>query len=191
MKLYTVRHGETEWNVVNRICGRSDIPLTEAGVAQARETAKDFKGTHIDLVLVSPLLRARQTADEICKELGLSYETDERLLEQDYGIYEGGYRFAEEYLRCKQNFFYNFKTGESTAQLAHRIFGLVDELKEKYADKSVLLVCHGGVCRMVHMYFHYLDNEAFLLYRIPNAGMHVYDTEALELQEEKRNETEL
>ena len=191
MKLYTVRHGETEWNVVNRVCGRSDIPLTEVGVEQAEETAKKLKGTHIDLVLVSPMLRARQTADVLCTELGLSYETDARLLEQDYGIYEGGYRFDEEYLRCKRNFFYNFETGESTAQLTHRGFGLLDELKEKYADKSVLLVCHGGVCRMAHMYFRYLDNEAFWLYRIPNAGIHVYDTELLERQEEKRNETEL
>ena len=180
MKLYTVRHGETEWNVVNRVCGRSDIPLTEVGVKQAGETAKNLKESHIDFVLVSPMLRARQTADVICAELGLSYEEDVRLLEQDYGIYEGGYRFDEEYLRCKRNFFYNFETGESTAQLAHRVFGFLDELKEKYADKSVLLVCHGGVCRMVHMYFHYLDNEAFWLYRIPNAGVHAYDTELLE-----------
>ena len=62
MKLYTVRHGETEWNIVNRICGRTDIPLTENGVEQAKETAENLKGTHIDLVLVSPMLRARQTA---------------------------------------------------------------------------------------------------------------------------------
>ena len=82
-------------------------------------------------------------------------------------------------------------SGESTAQLAHRVFGLVDELKEKYADKSVLLVCHGGVCRMVHMYFHYLDNEGFNAYRIPNAGVHFYDTQALGAQEEKNHETQL
>ena len=191
MKLYTVRHGETEWNIVNRICGRTDIPLTENGVEQAKETAENLKGTHIDLVLVSPMLRARQTADVICQTLGLTYETDARLLEQDYGIYEGGHRFAPEYLACKRNVFYNFETGESTAQLAHRVFGLVDELKEKYADKSVLLVCHGGVCRMVHMYFHYLDNEGFNAYRIPNAGVHFYDTQALGAQEEKNHETQL
>lgn len=187
MKLYTVRHGETEWNIVNRICGRTDIPLTENGVEQAKETAEKLKGTHIDLVLVSPMQRARQTADVICQALGLTYETDARLLEQDYGIYEGGHRFAPEYLACKRNFFYSFETGESTAQLAHRVFGLVDELKEKYPDKSVLLVCHGGVCRMVHMYFHYLDNEGFNAYRIPNAGVHFYDTQAFEAQEEKES----
>ena len=179
MKLYTVRHGETEWNVVNRICGRTDIGLTELGYAQAAETAAKLKGTHIDRVIVSPLLRARQTADVICRELELSYTLDARLMEQDYGIYEGGYRFDGEYLRCKRNFFYGFETGESTVQLAHRIFTLVDELKEKYPAESVLLVCHGGVCRMVHMYFHYLDNEDFIHYRIPNAGVHFYDTEAL------------
>ncbi len=185
MKLYTVRHGETQWNVENRICGRTDLPLTDKGVRQAEETAANLKGIHIDLVLASPSLRARQTADVICGALGLSYERDSRLMEQDYGIYEGGHRFAEEYLACKRNFFYNFETGESTAQLAHRVFGLVDELKEKYAGKSVLLVCHGGVCRMVHMYFHYLDNEGFNAYRIPNAGVHFYDTEVMSVQEER------
>lgn len=72
-ELYFVRHGQTVWNVENKICGATDSPLTEKGHEQARETGRILKETidkgqiHIDQILTSPLSRAKDTADEIGK----------------------------------------------------------------------------------------------------------------------------
>ena len=62
MKFYVTRHGQTAWNRENLVCGITDLPLDETGREQARQTAQKLKDTHLDRVIVSPLLRARQTA---------------------------------------------------------------------------------------------------------------------------------
>ena len=59
MKLYIARHGQTLWNVENRVSGRTDIPLTEVGLAQAKLLADSAVGKGIEVILASPLLRAR------------------------------------------------------------------------------------------------------------------------------------
>ena len=65
MRFYVTRHGQTAWNRENIVCGITDLPLDETGVEQARQTAQRLKDTPIDRVIVSPLLRARQTAELI------------------------------------------------------------------------------------------------------------------------------
>ena len=65
MKLYIVRHGETDWNKARKIQGRSDIPLNEFGRHLARETAKGLADVHFDLCFTSPLSRAKETAQII------------------------------------------------------------------------------------------------------------------------------
>ena len=60
--IYVVRHGETEWNAINKVLGRTDIPLNVNGMNQAQELARSMKDLKIDTFLCSPLLRTRQTA---------------------------------------------------------------------------------------------------------------------------------
>ena len=88
MKLYVTRHGQTAWNRENIVCGVTDLPLDETGMEQARETARKLKDTPIDRVIVSPLLRARQTAALICEGRDLPVMIDPRIKEQNYGVYE-------------------------------------------------------------------------------------------------------
>jgi broad specificity phosphatase PhoE len=85
-ELWLVRHGETEWSRDGRHTSHSDIPLTDKGVQVARELAGRLAGTAFDLVLTSPRERARRTA-----ELAgfTDVDTDEDLVEWDYGDYEG------------------------------------------------------------------------------------------------------
>ncbi|MBQ6388608.1 MAG: histidine phosphatase family protein [Mogibacterium sp.] len=87
--LYIIRHGQTELNTKMLMQGRSDHPLNETGLAQAREAAERFAGmdASIDKVYSSPLIRARQTAEIIAPDAELSI--DDRLIEMDYGPYEG------------------------------------------------------------------------------------------------------
>ena len=87
--LYIIRHGKTEMNAKMLMQGRSDHPLNEAGIAQAEEAAERFAqmGVKIDRVYTSPLRRALQTAEKIAPDAEIT--VDERLIEMDYGPYEG------------------------------------------------------------------------------------------------------
>lgn len=175
MKLYVARHGETEWNAQDKICGRTDIPLTERGMEQAKQLADKMAGAGIDVIIASPMIRAQQTAAAVSKATRIPVLTDERLIEQNFGIYEGMDRRTPEFLANKRQFAYRYPGGESMMDVAYRVYGLIEELKRKYPDKNVLLVCHGGVCRIVRTYFEDMTNEEFFLYSEENATARAYE----------------
>ena len=85
--IFIIRHGQTDLNSRNVLQGRSDHPLNETGLRQAREAAGRLSGVRFDLSFSSPLRRAVQTAREIAPYL--EPETDDRLIEMEYGPYEG------------------------------------------------------------------------------------------------------
>lgn len=85
MVIWLIRHGETEWSISGRHTGRTDLPLTAAGLARAATLAPRVAGIDAGLVLASPLQRARDTAEAA----GLAPELDDDLVEWDYGAWEG------------------------------------------------------------------------------------------------------
>lgn len=85
--IYIIRHGQTELNNKKALQGRSDHPLNDTGIAQAQEAAAMLQGIKFDAVYSSPLIRAVQTAKILAPEL--EPIIDERLIEMDYGPYEG------------------------------------------------------------------------------------------------------
>lgn len=175
MKLYIARHGETQWNVDNRVSGRTDVPLTQQGLEQARLLAESAKGKGIEVILCSPLLRARQTAKAVSDAIGVPVQLDERLIELDFGIFEGGSRFDPEFQRVRAQLSMRYPGGESAFDLAKRVYGLLEDVKREYADQTVLLVCHGGVCRMVRSYFVDMTNVEYGSYFAPNAELVEYE----------------
>ena len=104
--IYFVRHGQSLWNVANKICGATDIDLTEKGHEQAIETGKIIKegGYRIDEILCSPLLRAANTAKHISEIIGVPCRVEMALKEQNFGKYEGTPRDNEEFKAAKQEF---------------------------------------------------------------------------------------
>ena len=174
MKLYVARHGQTLWNLEDKVCGRTDIPLTRLGQEQAQLLAQRTKELKIDLIISSPMLRARQTAAPAAAMHGLEILTDDRLIEQNYGIYEGVSRFDNGFLGNKRHFAYRYPGGESMMDVAYRVYSLLQEIKEKYAGKNVLLVCHGGVCRVIRTYFEDMTNEEYFHYSEGNAAVREY-----------------
>jgi probable phosphoglycerate mutase len=84
-----VRHGQTERSAKSAYSGRLDVPLTQTGREQARRVAQQLAGARIDAVVTSPLVRARDTAQAIADAAGLPLTVDERLIEVDYGPFEG------------------------------------------------------------------------------------------------------
>ncbi len=177
MKLYVVRHGETDWNLTGKICGRTDLPLNERGQVQAEEMAAGLVDKGIDLIVASPMLRARQTAAAAARTTGAPVVTDERLIEQDYGIYEGTDHLAPAFLENKGQFACRYPGGESMMDLAARLYPLLRELPERYPGKTVLLVCHGGVCRVIRTFFQDMDNETFRRYMTVNCQLDTYEIE--------------
>lgn len=175
MKLYVARHGETEWNALNKICGRTDIPLTERGLEQAKLLAANMTDKQLDVIIASPMIRAQQTAAAVSEVIDVPVLTDERLIEQNFGDFEGLDRGTPEYLANKRQFAYRYPGGESQMDVAYRVYGLIEELKGKYPDKNVLLVCHGGVCRSVRTYFVDMTNDEYFLYSEENAASKVYE----------------
>lgn len=175
MKLYVARHGQTEWNALNKVCGSTNLTLTELGKQQAKQLAEKVKNLDIDVIIASPMIRAQQTAEAISLATGISVLTDERLREHDYGSFEGFDRSNEEYWAQKYQFAVKFPQGESVLQLAQRVYNVLEDVKNTYCDKTVLLVCHGGVSRMIKTYFEDMNNDEFFHYSPENAFVASYE----------------
>ena len=174
MKLYVARHGQTQWNAENKVCGRTDQPLTAVGVAQAEALAERVAGLGIDLILTSPLQRAHTMAQILADRCGAQLQVDQRLVEQNYGIFEGVDRQDPGFLANKRQFAVRYPGGESMMDLAGRIYPLLQEIKEKYPEKSVLLACHGGVCRVIRTFFVPMTNDEYFAYSPENCSLECY-----------------
>ena len=169
-KVYFVRHGESQWNVEDKICGVTDSPLTEKGRQQAVATGRAILdlGIHADMILHSPLRRASETAGQISEITGIPLREEPRLIEQAFGIWEGtSPRNSEDFFRAKLNFINSFGTGESMFRVAQRIYNLLDELRMD--DHTYILVAHNGIARFVKSYFQDMTNEDFAKFGIHNA----------------------
>ena len=179
---YFVRHGQTVWNVENKICGATDSPLTELGREQARKTGQmlrkkiDHGEIHIDEIMTSPLSRAFDTAVEISHVIGVPVRIEPRLVEQNFGRWEGTARDGSEFARAKENFADSYGGGESMMKTAQRIYNLIDDI-EKEPEKTYLLVAHNGISRMIESYFRDMRNEEFAAFGIKNAEVREYKFE--------------
>ena len=89
VKLYIIRHGQTDWNVAGRIQGRQDIPLNAQGRLQARALAEGMSERPVTAVYSSPQIRALETAKAIAEPLKLTVELLPQLMEISYGTWEG------------------------------------------------------------------------------------------------------
>ena len=173
---YYTRHGQTVWNVANKICGSTDVELTELGHKQAIELGEMIKKENIkiDEIIYSPLIRARDTALHISEITGISARKEERLMEQNFGKYEGTPRDGLEFAKAKENFVNSFEGGESMLKCAHRIYSLLEDIK-KEPQKVFLLVAHNGIIRMVESYFHDMTNEEFAACKMKNCELRRYE----------------
>ena len=174
---YFVRHGQTIWNVENKICGATDIELTDMGRQQALELGREILGQnlHIDEILYSPLIRAAETARLISEMTGIPMRMELRLKEQNFGKYEATARDGAEFRRAKSDFICNYGGGESMLRLCQRIYNLLDDIKKESEYKTYLLVAHNGIARAVQSYFYEMTNEEFAAFGMKNCEIRRYD----------------
>jgi len=174
-KLYFVRHGQTIWNVENKICGASDIALTLKGHEQAVATGELIRDEQItaDEILYSPLIRARDTAMHISELTGIPARVENRLIEQNFGKYESTQRDGHEFKESKKQFANNYCGGESMLKLGQRIYNLLDDIKA--SDRTYILVAHNGIARMVQSYFYDMTNEEYASFGVANCSITKYE----------------
>lgn len=152
MKLYFARHGDTDANmdtIPNSVSGEVDEPLNTLGVAQANDLAEELRGVRFDAIISSPLKRAHKTAEIVNRFQKLPIEVDAEWRERDIGKYVGPEAWNDMF-----DFEKNIEREnvESLTDFLKRIYDAADDLKQKYKDKTVLIVAHGGVHHALHAY---------------------------------------
>ena len=154
MRIYLIRHGETDQNKVKCLQGRTDIELNEYGRELAYKTAEGLKEIKFDMIFTSPLKRARETAEIIRGNRNIPILIEERIQEISFGEYEGLCYGKEHYNIPDPDFmdFFNrpecYRTppsGESFASVIARTGAFLGELvrDERYTNKTILLSTHG------------------------------------------------
>ena len=148
------RHGQTDWNIQRKAQGRTDVPLNEVGIKQAEKLRDDLLDTNIDVIFYSPLQRAKKTAEIVNEGRNIPMICDDRLVERDFGEFEGN-----DYNKLDHEMFWDYyqnvhyKSAENIQVIFKRVYSFFDEILNKYNGKDVLVVTHGGVCRVAYFYF--------------------------------------
>ena len=154
MTLYLVRHGKTEYNTVKRYTGNTDVPLSAEGVRQAHETALLLKDIAFDVILSSPLLRAKTTAEIIAEyHPSVPVVFMNGLRERSFGDWEGKEytdRSYIDFICLPENIHSAPDNGETIADFYERVNNTLNEIKAAYPEKTVLAVAHGMVSRMIN-----------------------------------------
>jgi broad specificity phosphatase PhoE len=144
-ELWLIRHGETEWSRNRRHTGRTDLPLTPEGEKAARALAPRLDGVPFDLVLASPLIRARHTAELA----GLSPQLEPLAMEWDYGEYEGITTAQIQEKRPGWSVWTDpIPGGESLDQVAARADAVIAKIRAQ-APKRAALVAHAHFLRIL------------------------------------------
>jgi probable phosphoglycerate mutase len=159
LKLYLIRHGETDWNAEGRIQGHSDIELNARGLEQARRLAARLPDEgDFHALYASPLKRAYRTAEMIGSALNLAVTPDARLLERSLGMLEG---LTMNDIREKYpDVHHAWHDGgprphipgeESRDDFVKRVGNFVHAIRANHSDGRVLAVTHGGTINMLLM----------------------------------------
>ena len=139
------RHGQTDWNINFLLQGVTDIPMNETGLEQVKLAAQAIEASDWDVVLTSPLTRAKETAAIIAAHVGFEQIIEnELLIERSFGEAEG---LSHEQWRAKYANLDEIPGGESRTQLAARSQQLLDLVASEFKGKRVLAVSHGALIR--------------------------------------------
>lgn len=186
MVFYIVRHGQTHMNAKRLMQGRSDSPLNDNGRMQARAAADEIKnlGIRFNRVISSPLSRAFETAMIVSGFDENHIEKDDRLLEIDFGSFEGG--SIEAAMEDKSNPLflrpheYHPKIGESYYDLVKRVGGFIDYIRtldEAQAENEAMLIaCHGAVVHAIELYIKGKGMRDFWFPPVNNCSIYRFET---------------
>jgi broad specificity phosphatase PhoE len=182
-KFIMVRHGQTEWNRVERFRGRVDVPLNEVGLAQAeatgRRVAEEWQPA---AVYSSPLSRAVKTAEAIARHFNLAIQIHPGLIDLDFGQWQG---FTPEEVRERwpelAHAWYTtpnvvqFPDGENLDVVRERAMPTVRELSSLHSDQTIVLAAHTDINRIILLGILGLGNERLWRLRQENCAINVFE----------------
>ena len=148
-----MRHGKTDWNLLHKLQGQTDIPLNDMGRKMAREAGERYKDIHFDVCYCSPLGRARETAKLVLEGRDVPVIIDDRLAEMGFGIYEGTEEVFEKPECPVRVLFFNPEKyeavggAESLESLIKRTSEFLEEVAMPLVNegKDVLIMGHGAM----------------------------------------------
>lgn len=180
MNLLLTRHGETDWNLIRRYQGQSDVPLNQTGIRQAEQLAKRLASEKIDAIYSSDLSRAVDTAKIIQNLQGTTkvVTTDARWRELSFGKWEGlNHEEIQAQWHDEATVWYadmvNLSPpgGESLLQLADRVQSALEELKSKHKDQTVLVVTHSGAIQSLLCLLLGMDLKRYWQFHVVQASL--------------------
>ena len=176
MILYVTRHGETSKNRLGLIQGQTECDLSEKGIKDAEELRSAVDNLDIDVVISSPLKRAKDTASIITSNK-YPINIDDRIIERDWGMCEGAHIEEVDTVKC-WNFHINTDNNkiERVQDLLARVSEFLEDIKVKYKDKNVLVVAHSAVLRAIHYCLHPIPEDGDMSkLEIPNLRIVEYE----------------
>ncbi len=162
MKIYVLRHGRTKCNDEEKYNGKLNEDINETGINQALEAREKIKNLDIDLIICSPLLRTKHTCD-LVNSNNIPVIFDKRIEERDCGALTGqklGDFHYTDFWNYNSN--KNVEGLETIQDFFKRIRLFIDDIKEKYNDKNILLVTHGGVAIAIYFYNNQLPKDGMI-----------------------------
>ncbi|WP_036607467.1 histidine phosphatase family protein [Oribacterium sp. P6A1] len=179
MKIWIARHGQTRYNKRRLMQGRTDEPLNETGIAQAKAARKKIGDIKFDAVYASPLKRAVVTGSIIGNVDKSEIIIDDRLIEADFGKYElknyyllGPAMMLYWYL---PEFFPAPKSVEKLSEMIERSHSFLKELEQKNYE-NVLIACHGGIMRPLSGYLMDRPNGIYWRPKPKNCEIRVFES---------------
>lgn len=160
MKIYVIRHAQTDSNK-NRIMGDIEEDINDEGIRQCLEAREIIKNLKLDLIISSPAKRTKHVT-EIINANNVPVIYDERIIERDLGKYQ-----YYEYKNIDRIDFFNYYPKkylelESMENVCNRVTDFINDIKNKYADKKILVVTHGGVSRGFYCYSYGIPKDGNL-----------------------------
>lgn len=160
-KIFLVRHGQDTDNAAGILNGRRDTELTDLGREQAKQVAEKLRDNAVQIIYASPLKRAYETARIIAERLGIDEViADEHLVERDFGILTGKPvtdipEYTDKILPTDGvNYFLEAEGAEDFLTLLERGRKILQEIRERHADKNILIVTHGDIGKMIQAAYH-------------------------------------
>lgn len=156
MRIFLIRHGETEWNRQKRLQGHSDTHLSQEGFRQAISLAEHAPFKHVDAIYSSDLMRAMETANILAEKFNLNVKLMPELRETNYGNWEG--RFISELVTESPKSFGKFFTdperchpphGETFLECQARVMIGIREIIANHENQNVIAVSHGAAIRLI------------------------------------------
>lgn len=177
-----IRHGQTEWNRVERFRGRADMPLNDTGLGQAHKIAARLTAEMLAAIYSSPLQRALQTAKPLAEAKQLEVQQHPGLLDIDFGALEG--MTTEEAQQAFPEIIAKWRTtpgkvkfpkGGSLKMVHTRLASLLEDLSAKHAGETIALVSHRVVCHALLCKILGMPADALWRIRQDNASISIFE----------------